>query len=539
MLVSALEQLLSDTTGPSLRLFAPEAALVIAIVLMLLSRIIGGGRLPASWIALWGALIAFGFSWLQYRTFSASGGGTIEYFTGLMVFDQFAALLRLLLLLFTILVIGLTSLTGIPDDEDGADFFSLLLGSVIGMLLMVGANHLLMVFLAVEMAGVPGYALSGFLKGRRQSSEAALKFVVYGAGAAGILLYGISLIGGLTGTLMLPELAARLRDLFGETGAGMGDPAARTLLLAVVMVVAGLAFKLSVAPFHFWCPDVFEGSAAEVGGFLSVASKAAAFALLLRFVHALATPVVPGMGNFYLTLGLGLAVLASLTATLGNLAAYRQRNLKRMLAYSTIAQAGYMLMAVAAAMTFVAAASDGAVSVADAGPRAARAIEGLTYYLVIYLFMNLGPFAMAALIRNEIFSEEIDDLRGAGRQSPLLAVCMGLCLFSLVGMPPLGGFFAKLAVFASLVDAAALHSAFWIVLGLACVNTVISLWYYVNVLRVMTFYPRPADAPEVNLGVSSWPGLYLLVICLPVLALGILIQPVSEAAAAAARSLFP
>lgn len=539
MLVSAVEQLLSDTTGRSLRLFAPEAALVVAIVLMLLARVFGGRRLPASWIALWGSLIAFGFSWLQYRTFSESGGGTIEYFTGLMVFDQFAALLRLLLLLFTVLVIGLTSLTGIPDDDDGADFFALLLGSVVGLLLMVGANHLLMVFLAVEMAGVPGYALSGFLKGRRQSSEAALKFVVYGAGAAGILLYGISLLGGLTGTLELPELAARLQAVFGAEGAGMRDPAARTLLLAVLMVVAGLAFKLSVAPFHFWCPDVFEGSAAEVGGFLSVASKAAAFALLLRFLQALATPVVPGLGAFYLTLGLGLAVLASITATLGNLAAYRQRNLKRMLAYSTIAQAGYMLMAVAAALIFIAAVSDGTVSPEVAGPRAARAIEGLVFYLVVYLFMNLGPFAMAALIRNQNFSEDIDDLRGVGRQSPLLAVCMGLCLFSLLGMPPLGGFFAKLAVFASLVDAAALHSAFWVVLALGCVNTVLSLWYYVNVLRVMTFDPRPADAPEIDLTVSSWSGLYLLVVCLPVLALGILIQPVSEAAAAAARSLFP
>lgn len=539
MLVSALEQLLSDTTGRSLRLFAPEAALVIAIVLMLLSRVFGGGRLPAAWVALWGTLIAFAFGWHQYREFLLGGGGTLEYFTGLMVFDQFAALLRLLLLLFTILVIGLTSLTGIPDEDDGADFYSLLLGSVVGLLLMVGANHLLMVFLAVEMAGVPGYALSGFLKGRRQSSEAALKFVVYGAGAAGILLYGISLLGGLTGTLELPELAGKLQAVFGAEGAGMRDPAARTLLLAVLMVVAGLAFKLSVAPFHFWCPDVFEGSAAEVGGFLSVASKAAAFALLLRFVHALSTPLVAGMGGFYLTLGLGLAVLASLTATLGNLAAYRQQNLKRMLAYSTIAQAGYMLMAVAAVMIFLAAASNGTISAAEAAPRAARAVEGLVFYLVVYLFMNLGPFAMSALIRNQTFSEEIDDLRGVGQQSPLLAVCMGLCLFSLVGLPPLGGFFAKLAIFASLVDAAALHGAFWIVLGLACLNTVLSLWYYVNVLRVMTFHPRPADAPAVDVSVSSWPGLYLLIVCLPVLALGIVIQPVSRAAVAAARAFFP
>ena len=539
MLVSALEQLLNDTTGRSLRLFAPEGALLVAMVFMLIARIGDLRRLPASGIALVGALAAFGLSWLQYRDFSSAGSGPVEYFTGLMVFDQFAALLRLLLLLFTVLVIGLTSMTGIPDDEDGADFFTLLLGSVVGLLLMIGANHLLMVFLAVEMAGIPTYALSGFLKGRRQSSEAALKFVIYGAGAAGILLYGISLLGGLTGTLELPELALRLRAVFGETGTGMRDPAARTLLLAVLMVVAGLAFKLSVVPFHFWCPDVFQGSAAEVGAFLSVASKTAAFALLLRFLQALATPVVPGIGPFYLTVGLGLALLATATTTLGNLAAYRQQNFKRLLAYSTIAQAGYMLLAAAAIMVFVAAVSDGDLAAEDAAPRAARAVEGLVYYVVVYLFANLAPFAMCALIRNQIFSEELNDYRGIGRQAPVVAICMGFCLFSLLGMPPLGGFFAKLAIFASLVDAAALHSAMWAVLVLACVNTVISLWYYVNVLRIITFESRPAGAAPVQLTPGSWEGLYLLVISLPVLALGIFIQPVSAAAAAAARSLFP
>ncbi|OYW11173.1 MAG: hypothetical protein B7Z55_19690, partial [Planctomycetales bacterium 12-60-4] len=208
MFDTLLTQLLTDTTETSLRLFSPELSLSAGIVAMLLARLFGiDQKLPTHWIALWGALAAFGLSWFAFIDFSNAGSESVEYFTGLLVMDRFALTFRLGLLLFLVFVITLTVLCGIPDREDAPDFYALLLGSVIGMLIMGSSNHLLMLFLGVEMSSVPGYAMVGFLKGRRASSEGALKFVVYGAGAAGVMLYGISLIAGLLGTAQFPEIA--------------------------------------------------------------------------------------------------------------------------------------------------------------------------------------------------------------------------------------------------------------------------------------------------------------------------------------------
>ncbi|MFP6762384.1 MAG: NADH-quinone oxidoreductase subunit N, partial [Planctomycetaceae bacterium] len=279
-----------------------------------------------------------------------------RYFGGLLVFDSFGAFVRSLLALFLVLMISLTVLSGIPDAEDGPDFYTLLLGATIGMMLMTSANHMLIFFLAIEMASVPGYVMVGFLKGRRESSEAAFKYVVYGAGAAGVMLYGISLLCGLCGTASLPEITAQLAPIFAD---GIGDAEARTVLLAILMIFVGLAFKLSLVPFHFWCPDVFEGASAEVAGFLSVASKGAAFALLVRFCLALTGGLEPDSASDSLTgVGVGIGVIACLTVTFGNLAAYAQTNIKRLLAYSTIAHAGYMLMAVSALVVIQAGGSD-------------------------------------------------------------------------------------------------------------------------------------------------------------------------------------
>src|SRR5207302_9062628 len=202
-------------------------------------------------------------------------------FTGLLAYDNFTLFVRLFLLAFTILVIWLTILTGIPDQEDSADFYSLLLGAVVGMSLMASANHLLMVFIGVEMASLPSYALAGFLKGKRQSSEAALKYVVYGGGASGIMLYGISLLAGKFGTAYLPDLATAFTTAFK-----MGlDP---IIVLGMLFVLVGFAFKISAVPFHFWCPDVFEGAVAEVAGFLSVAFMGVGLSVLVRFSFVMA-----------------------------------------------------------------------------------------------------------------------------------------------------------------------------------------------------------------------------------------------------------
>ena len=510
----------------SLGRFSPELALCVTIVGLLLMRLFNTDRrVNTYWIALFGSLIALAVAMLQFIQLKQVGGGGTEYFfTGLLIYDQFALFFKLFLLLFLVLVIALTVLSGIPDNEDGPDFYTLLLGATIGMMLMVSANHLLILFLGVEMTSVPSYVLVGFLKGRRRSSEAALKYVVYGAGAAGVMLYGTSLLAGLLGTGSLNEIAAQLSLLFrDESGspvqALISDPVARTVALAGMLVLVGLAFKLSLVPFHFWCPDVFEGASAEVAGFLSVASKAAAFALLVRFCLAFVGDEAGVMANVNLSLGIGLGVVAAVTATFGNLAAYAQTNIKRLLAYSTIAHAGYMLMAVAAMMVILNAPS--AISPSDAQTQATRCLEGLLFYLAVYLFMNLGAFAIVALIRNHIFSEEIEDYNGLVEQTPVLCVCMAICMFSLIGIPPMGGFFAKLIIFVSLFNAGWIHWSMWVILAIAGLNTVFSLFYYLRVLNAMFLTPRPDGARRAEIPVNSAYGAYVLMVSLPILFFGI------------------
>ena len=361
---------LNDTLAVSLPLFRTELCLAATIVLVLLCRMLPLlRRLDAGLVALGGVCFALWFAWNDMRGIpvgglqdGSAGGAAIvrqELFGGLLVFDSLTAYIRLLLMGFLAVYIPFTKASGIPDHEDGADFYTLVLGATLGMCLMASANHLLMVFMAVEMASVPSYALAGLLKGRKASSEAALKYAVYGAGAAGIMLYGISLLAGLLGTCHLPSMAAELSRVV-DAGSASGN--VMVLALGGLMVAVGLAFKLSAVPFHFWCPDVFEGAAAEIGGFLSVASKAAAVALLLRICFGLGVPTtghgaVAAIGANLAELGSTrhfivavVGLMAAVTCTLGNLAAYGQTNMKRLLAYSTIAHAGYLMMAVAAAI---------------------------------------------------------------------------------------------------------------------------------------------------------------------------------------------
>lgn len=317
-----LTRLTADTQS-SLLPFAPELCLVGTILLLLFVRLFNADRwLPPALVAIAGTVVALGLSARQFSQFSSGEAESLTLFTGLMVFDPFSVFFRIFLLLFLLFVIYLTIVTGIPDAEDSPDFYTLLLGSTLGMLLMASANHLLMVFLAIEMTSVPSYAMVGFLKGRRTASEAALKYVVYGAGAAGVMLFGISLLAGLLGTAHLPQIGAAVLDLTAHFQ-GLSHPELRTLAIAVLMILVGIAFKLSLFPFHFWCPDAFEGASAEVCGYLSVASKGAAFALLVRFLLALVGPVDTALTvhqGFLTKIGVGLAVMAVITVTFGNLA---------------------------------------------------------------------------------------------------------------------------------------------------------------------------------------------------------------------------
>lgn len=499
--------------------FVPELLVCGSLILLLLLRMFSGlQRLHLGYMALFLTVLACGASYLQWtgRAFDprTSADESIRLFSGLIVYDSFAIFLKLFLTGFTILVIWLTLLTKIPDHEDAADFYCLLLGAVVGMMLMASANHLLMVFIAVEMASLPSYAMAGFLKGKRQSSEAALKYVVYGGGAAGVMLYGISILAGKFGTGYLPDLAHALAV----------TPLDPLLILGILFVLIGFAFKLSAVPFHFWCPDVFEGAAAEVGGFLSVASKGAALALMGRFTLILVGMSGPEASQAdwnkvvpYLVPG--IAVIAALTATFGNLAAFTQTNLKRLLAYSTIAHAGYMLMGL------VTMSKDGAAAV--------------MFYLVAYLFMNLGAFGIVAFLRNSTGSEDLRDFRGLVQRAPVLVISLAVCLLGLLGMPPLVGFAAKFQIFFVLYESGTLYAAMgmgslsilmYSLLVIAGVNSVISLVYYVKVLKVMII-EKPMEEIEGRPALALTTGwgarVFASVMAVLVLVLGILWNPMA------------
>lgn len=570
MFQELIENLRSDTFA-SLQGFRPELAICATIVVMLLARI-PRWRVNAFYIALAGSLAALVLSapWSYLDGAGSHGAGPFgkEIFTGMLIFDGLTVYFRAILMLFAVCFIVMTKLSGIPDEEDGADFYTLVLGGLLGMCIMASANHLLTVFLGVEMASVPSYALAGMLKGRRKSSEAALKYAVYGAGAAGVMLYGISLLAGATGSVHLPTIIQQLGGMSPEIFAERQG----LLMLGGLMMAVGLAFKLSAVPFHFWAPDVFEGASAEVGAFLSVASKAAALALLMRIAIGFASVESPGAAHEPVAavaaqasnvetaqvvlvskpadvakvsraaheepvadakidissrvrdyiVGL-ISLLAALTCTFGNLAAYAQTNIKRLLAYSTIAHAGYMMMPVAAIVALM-------------GNKAAPpqdAVAALAFYVGAYLFMNLGAFAVVAFLRNTMRSEEVADYAGLIRRSPGLVICLSIILISLIGLPFFSGFFAKFQAFYVLIPA----KLYWLLI-VGGVNTAISLFYYLRVIKAMTMDPEPADRLPVDFSMISPQGVFVALVTIPVVVMGVFPNEFFKLAKAAAAATY-
>ncbi|MEO2045199.1 MAG: NADH-quinone oxidoreductase subunit N [Pirellulales bacterium] len=602
-----IDSLVTDTLETSLPRYGPELILCASMVGMLLMRIVRlSEKIPPFLMALTGAVVALWSALPNDGMNTWAQMEPCELFTGMLVYDSLYLYTRIFLLAFLVLFVILSRLTGIADKREGQDYYTLVFGATLGMCIMASANHLIIVFLGIEMASVPSYVLAGIVQGRRRSSEAALKYAIYGAGTAGVMLYGISLLSGILGSAYLPTMAQRLAAMdlgammqtesvtegMGAAGEGKGDSAESSvsgssvsghsetsaqneaqadeslqvhsplvlmvLALGGLMLGVGLAFKLSAVPFHFWCPDVFEGASAEVGAFLSVASKAAAMVLLLRIGLGLGTyhepasslttskqsalesgqaelfelsrgrvsvkevslsaatqkdsfdnaspkdPLMPVRHFIVLLVGM----IAAVTCTFGNLAAYGQRNIKRMLAYSTIAHAGYMMMAVAATISLV-----------GRDPLQMRvAVQSLLLYASIYFFMNLGAFSFVAFMRNAMGSEEIKDYAGLIRNCPLMSVAMVLILFSLVGLPPMAGFIGKFRIFQALFEAGGPLMMFLLVV--AGINTAISLVYYLRVAKTICIDPEPDTRGPVSLGFL--PVSYTLLVSFPVLLFGIL-----------------
>jgi len=516
--------------------FAPELALVGTIAAVLIAPLVIRRNAHGTAVIVLGGVLVAGALNAAVGARVATGGLTglsPDVGATMLVVDNFAVFFKFLILLFLALITALW-LIGPPSRRPGApEFFTLLLGSALGMILMVSSLNLLMLLIAVEMASLPSYALAGFNKRSRPGAEGSLKYVVFGAVSSAMMLYGISLLYGYYQTLDIGELA---RILVAGQPVAAGSSECRiapggNLVLAIALfgLLAGIGFKISAVPFHFWCPDVFEGAEIEVTTWLSVASKAAGLGLLLRVVYTLAHPA--GVGSEQVIamlkpLAWGIGLIAAITCTYGNLAAFRQNNIKRLLAYSSIAHAGYMLMA-------------GAILVRYAPDEPHLGLSAVLAYLFVYLFMNLGAFGVAALLGWQTGTYTLEGFTGLGRRAPWLAVPMAICLFSLVGLPPLGGFVVKYWLLVALFDAGsaepALRTLLYLLIFVVVLNTLLSLFYYVGVIRAM--FLTDDDRPAVRVPAA---GLLLVNGCAIVLILAgtLLIGTIKHRADAYATHMF-
>lgn len=380
--------------------------------------------------------------------------------------------------------------------------YLLLLASLIGMCLMASAADLVMLYLAIETTSIPLYILAGFMLTDDRSTEAGFKYLLYGAMTSAIMLYGFSLLYGFAGTTDIYVLAAALRSPQVPFVAVLG---------AILMVLVGLGFKVSLVPLHFWAPDVYEGSPTPVAGFLSTASKAAGFAVLSRlFVVAFPVSLAPSAINWTA----GVAILSAVTMTVGNLLALPQRNLKRMLAYSSIAHAGYALI--------------GVVAVSQLG------VASVAFYMLAYILTNLAAFGIVMAVGRVTGSDDYEAYRGLSRRSPGLALVMLAAFLSLAGMPPFGGFVAKVVVFAAGIQA---QYVWLVVVGI--INSVIGVYYYLNVLKyVYLFRMESSDEERHPIALPRPYAIALVVLAVGIILVGTVFAPWFAYASAAAITLF-
>lgn len=475
-----------------LRHVAPELLLTLVALAVLVWDLLLRGRdsYKVGYLTLGGLAVTAWLLLQQWRDLG-EGGALQRPVFGMLTLDRFGTFFKL----FTVGSLAVVTLFVLFDRRERkhgvGEYYFLLLGAALGIFFMVSTNNLLLLMLGLELLSLASYSLAGFHKGDKRSGEAALKYIVFGGLSAGVMLYGISLLYGLTGTI---DLGVMGRGSADGSSVGLATQFATSpvpVAIAVVLVLAGFAYKVSVVPFHFWTPDVYEGAPTPVTTFLAVASKAAGFAALLRFLGALflVEGVEAAVAAYAGRIGLLLALLAAITMTLGNLSALRQGNLKRMLAYSSIAHAGYALMGVAVMNE--------------------KGFSAAIFYLAAYYFMNLGAFGFLLFFEGVTGSEEVDSLKGLGWRYPLVSSAMVVLLVSLTGLPPTVGFYGKLLLFYQGVDA----GYGWLVV-IAALNSVISLFYYFRVAKALflsTAEEKPRIAQPVLAGLITVLAVFTIV----------------------------
>ena len=425
---------------------------------------------------------------------------------GMVKYDYLSQIFKVMLLLSG----SITCLMAVSDEGvgDKGEFYLIVIIATLGGVMMSSANDLIMVFVALETLSIPLYMLASFRRGNLNSSEAGLKYFLYGSFASAIMLFGFSLLYGFAGTTSLDGIATAM------TASVEGSVVA--VMVALVMVIVGFGFKISAVPFHFWTPDVYEGAPTPVTAFVSVSSKAASFALLLRFMVAVFPESVVVSGVVIQDFWVNLVVVISIVSmTLGNVVALRQTNIKRLLAYSSIAQAGYTMMGIAALQ-----ATDQSFAVAS-----------VSFYMFMYIFTNLLAFGGLILFISVTGKEDVKDLAGLNRRSPWLALGITIALLSLAGIPPGAGFFGKFFLFQAAVHANLVGLAL-----IAVINAIIALYYYLIVIKVIYVDVGPDDDKVISIPRSY--GWALGITGLVVLLLGtIAITPIYDWAVLGANGL--
>jgi NADH-quinone oxidoreductase subunit N len=471
----------------SLQHFRPELAVTATLLLVVAVDSVGGAWRNLAMRLLTVAGLAGG---LVLAVLDREFAG--ELFYGMAVADPMAAFFKALLLGASLLVALIfdfrnsRELHGLGQGE----FYALLLAVTLSNILMATANDVAMLYLALEMVSVTSYVMVAYIKGDRLSNEASLKYILFGAVSTGTMLYGLTLLYGLTGTTKLPGIREALL-------AGITDENRFAVYAILFLVLAGFGFKTAIVPFHFWCPDVYQGAATPVTAFLSVAPKAAGFAIMARFFfQGLATSTPGAWDQIGIDWPLVLMVISVVTMTVGNVAALTQTNMKRLLAYSSIAHAGYIMM--------------GVVALSENGARA------MMIYLLAYLFMNLGAFLVVTLIHAHEGTFDLRDYPGLYRRAPFLTLAMAIFLFSLMGIPPLVGFLGKLYVFAAIVERGTGY--YWYAVA-GAVNAAIAAYYYARVLKTMIIDTPAEEKPPLTLASldTAWVAVLLLANILPLL----------------------
>lgn len=496
----------------SLRFFVPEMVVVGFIVLVVLAELSPRLRRSIDFLTFWGLLTVGAVLALSVRSFpeppafqkgivallemqmppehlSASG---VVLFEGAAAYDLFSIFFKLGFVGATLLVIG-ASIPVVRRWETGrGEYYALLLSCLLGMMLMASARSLVMMYLALEFTSITSYILAGMLRRNRRSTEASLKYVIYGGGASGIMVFGMAYLYGMTGSMDVGGIGAQIQAMGSEFNS-------RLALVISTLVMAGFGYKIAAVPFHMWCPDVYEGAPTPVTAFFSVGPKAAGFAMLARFLAGVfglrSDAVIDAQGRMMLPdpftgplpeWTMLMALLAVFTMAVGNLVAIHQNNLKRMLAYSSIAHAGYMLLA------FVMFTREN--------------MGSLLFYVAVYIIMNLGAFFVVIVLEERHKIETVEGCAGLGWREPGLCAMMTIFLISLTGLPPTAGFIGKLLIFGYLIKGGAVGISLAVV---GVLFSAVSLYYYARIFMAMYLRKpaegeRPVGAPTGGLVPMVW-----------------------------------